>query len=186
MTITDSPVDNGVNVQALLGAREALSASPEAAQFTWRASCTWRNGTHSHSTVTGFTGLGAEQQHRVTYEYDVDHPECFASEDNGATPPEIVLAALGSCLTAGVASVATQRGVQLRSVRATLQGSMDLQGILGIDGDVRNGFDAIDVTYEIDADAPRADIEAIVAQSQKRSAVFDIVANPTTVRVAVA
>ena len=69
MTITDNPVDNGVNVQALLGAREALSAAPEAAQFTWRASCTWRNGTHSHSTIAGFTGLGAEQQHRVTYEF---------------------------------------------------------------------------------------------------------------------
>ena len=90
MTITDSPVNNGVNVEALLGAREALSAAPEAADFTWRASCTWRNGTHSRSTVTSFSGLGAEQQHRVTYEFDVDHPECFASEDNGATPVEYV------------------------------------------------------------------------------------------------
>ena len=99
MTITDSPVNNGVNVQALLGAREALSASPEAAQFTWRASCTWRNGTDSHSTVAGFTGLGAEQQHRTTYEFDVDHPECFASEDNGATPVEYVLVGLVGCLT---------------------------------------------------------------------------------------
>ena len=109
----------------------------------------------------------------------------FASEDNGATPPEIVLAALASCLTAGVATVATNRGVQLRSVTATVEAGMDLQGILGIDGDVRNGFDAINVTYDIDADASRADIEAIVAQSQKRSAVFDIVTNPTTVRVTV-
>ncbi|MGH3183182.1 MAG: cytochrome P450, partial [Streptosporangiaceae bacterium] len=110
MTITDRPVDNGVNVQALLGAREALSAAPEAAQFTWQASCTWRNGTHSHSTVAGFTGLGAEQQHRTTFEYDVDHPECFASEDNGATPVEFVLVGLVGCLTAGVAAVAQHRG----------------------------------------------------------------------------
>ena len=110
MTITDSPVDNGVNVQALLDARDALSAAPEAAQFTWRASCTWRNGTHSHSTVAGFTGLGAEQQHRTTYEFDVDHPECFASEDNGATPVEFVLVGLVGCLTAGVAAVAQHRG----------------------------------------------------------------------------
>ena len=94
MTITDNPVENGVNVQALLGAREALSATPEAADFTWRASCSWQNGTHSRSTVAGFTGLGAEQQHRVTYEFDVDHPECFASEDNGATPVEYILVGL--------------------------------------------------------------------------------------------
>jgi uncharacterized OsmC-like protein len=122
----------------------------------------------------------------VAHTVDADHPEVFASHDNGATPPEIVLGALASCLTAGVATVAAHRGVQLRSVSAAIQGNMDLQGILGIDPDVRNGFDGIDVTYTIDADAPRADIEAIIAQSQKRSAVFDIVANPTTIRVSLA
>jgi len=186
MTITDSPVDNGVNVQALLGAREALSATPEAAQFTWRASCTWRNGTHSHSTVTGFTGLGAEQQHRVTYEYDVDHPECFASEDNGATPVEYVLVGLVGCLTAGVASVAQYRGIQLRSVTATIEGEMNVLGILGADPGIRNGFDAITVRFAIDADGSRDDLEALIAQAQKRSAVFDIVTNPTNVLVELA
>ena len=105
MTITDSPVDNGVNVQALLGAREALSATPEAADFTWRASCTWRNGTHSRSTVDSFTGLGAEQKHRVTYEFDVDHPECFASEDNGATPVEYILVGLAGCLATSTPAI---------------------------------------------------------------------------------
>ncbi|MGD0607468.1 MAG: OsmC family protein [Streptosporangiaceae bacterium] len=183
MTVTDSPVDNGVNVQALLGAREALSAAPEAAEFTWRASCTWRNGTHSHSAVSGFTGLGAEQQHRNTYEYDIDHPECFASEDNGAAPVEIVLVGLVGCLTAGVAAVAQHRAIQLRSVNATIEGQMNVLGILGADPDIRNGFEAVTVRFNIDADASREDIEALIAQSQKRSAVFDIVANPTKVFV---
>jgi uncharacterized OsmC-like protein len=186
MTITDHPVDNGVNVQALLGAREALSAAPEAAQFAWRASCTWRNGTHSHSTVAGFTELGAEQQHRTTYEFDVDHPECFASADNGATPVEYVLVGLAGCLTAGVASVAQYRGIQLRSVTATIEGQMNILGILGADPDVRNGFEAITVQFAIDADASRDDVEALVAQSQKRSAVYDIVTNPTKVFVELA
>jgi len=186
MTVTDSPVDNGVNVQALLGAREALSGAPEAADFTWRASCTWRNGTHSHSTVTGFTGLGAEQQHRSTYEYDIDHPECFASEDNGATPVEVVLVGLVGCLTAGVASVAQFRDIQLRSVTATIEGQMNVLGILGADPDIRNGFETVSVRFAIDADAPREDLEALIAQAQKRSAVFDIVANPTKVLVELA
>jgi uncharacterized OsmC-like protein len=187
MTTTDSPVvDNGVNVQALLGAREALSATPEAAEFTWRASCTWRNGTHSHATVAGFTGLGAEQQHRTTFEYDIDHPECFASEDNGATPTEIVLAGLAGCLTAGVAAVAQMRGIQLRSVTAAIEGQMNVLGILGADPDIRNGFEAVTVRFAIDADASREDLEALIAQSQKRSAVFDIVANPTKVLVELA
>jgi uncharacterized OsmC-like protein len=186
MTITDRPVDNGVNVAALLAARDALTGAPEAAQFTWRASCTWRNGTHSQSTVAGFTGLGAEQQHRTTYEFDVDHPECFASADNGATPVEFVLVGLVGCLTAGVASVAQHRGIQLRSVTATIAGQMNILGILGADPDVRNGFDAITVRFAIDADASRDDIEALVAQAQKRSAVFDVVTNPTRVLVELA
>ena len=186
MTITDRPVDNGVNVQALLDARNALSAAPEAARFTWRASTTWRNGTHSHSSVAGFAGLGAEQQHRNTYEFDTDHPECFASEDNGATPVEFVLVGLAGCLTAGVAAVAQHRGIQLRSVTATIDGAMNILGILGADPDVRNGFEAITVRFAIDADASRAELEALIAQSQKRSAVFDVVANPTNVLVELA
>jgi len=185
MTATAKPVDNGVNVEALLGAREALSQAPEAAQFTWRAKNTWVKGTHSRSSVEGFFGLGEEQNHRANYSFEADHPEVFASEDNGATPVEIVLAGLASCLTAGIAAVATHRQIQLRSVTAILEGSMDIQGILGIDSEVRNGFSGIKVTYKIDADASPEEIKAVVAQSQKRSAVFDIITNPTNVSVEV-
>jgi uncharacterized OsmC-like protein len=185
MTVTDSPVDNGVNVGALLEAREALRGAPEAAQFQWRASCEWVNGTHSHSSVEGFFGLGGEQSHKTQFEYDADHPELFASEDNGATPVEYVLVGLASCLTAGIAAVAQNRQIQLRSVKATLEGQMDVQGILGIDPDVRNGFSDIKVHFDIDADATPDEINALVAQSQKRSAVFDVVANPTNITVEV-
>ncbi len=185
MTATETPVDNGVNVEALLGARTALIDAPEAAQFQWRATCEWKNGTHSHSTVEGFFGLGEEQRHRTRYSFDADHPEIFASEDNGATPVEYVLVGLASCLTAGVAAVAQNREIQLRSVSATIEGAMDVRGILGADSDVRNGFSDIKVTYDIDADASPDEIKALVAQSQKRSAVFDIVTNPTNVSVEV-
>ena len=185
MADSDKTVDNGVNVEALLGAREALTAAPEAAQFTWRASCEWKNGTHSYSTIEGFFGLGEEQYRKKTFNFDADHPECFASEDLGASPVEYVLVGLASCLTAGIAAVAQNREIQLRSVTATLEGDMDIQGILGIDSDVRNGFDGIKVSYKIDADASEKDIKALVAQSQKRSAVYDIVTNPTNVTVEV-
>lgn len=183
MADTDKTVDNGVNVEALLGAREALTDAPEAAKFAWRATCQWQNGTHSHSEVEGYFGLGEEQKHKTTFNFDADHPETFASEDNGATPVEYVSVGLASCLTAGVAAVAQHRDIQLKSVKATLEGNMDIQGILGIDSDVRNGFDGIKVSYDIDADATRDEIEALVAQSQKRSAVYDIVTNPTNVTV---
>jgi uncharacterized OsmC-like protein len=179
-------INNGVNVEALFGAQAALKQTPEAAQFKWRASVKWINGTHSESRIESFYGLGAEQKHRRAYTFEADHPEVFASEDNGATPVEIVLAGLASCLTAGVAAVAQARKVQLRSVSATLEAGMDIRGILGVDEDVRNGFDGIKVTYKIDADASPEDIRAIVAQSQKRSAVYDIITNPTNVTVEVA
>jgi uncharacterized OsmC-like protein len=179
----NTKVDNGVNVEALLGAREALTAAPEAAKFTWRAQCQWLNGVHSHSTVEGFYGLGQEQTRNKKFTFDADHPEVFAAEDNGATPVEYVLVALASCLTGGIAAVAQNRGIQLRSVTATVEGGMDLQGILGIDKDVRNGFDGVKVTYKIDADASPEEIRALVAQSQKRSAVYDIITSPTNVTV---
>jgi uncharacterized OsmC-like protein len=185
MSVSESAVDNGVNVAALLDAREALTATPEGAKFQWRATCEWKNGTHSYSTVEGYFGLGEEQHHKTTFTFDVDHPETFASEDNGATPVELVLVGLASCLTAGVAAVAQHREIQLRSVTATLEGGMDIQGILGIDSDVRNGFDGIKVHFKIDADATDDELKALVAQSQKRSAVYDVVTNPTNVTVEV-
>lgn len=179
-------IDNGVNVDALLAAREALKSAPEAAEFTWRASCKWLKGTYARSTVNGFHGLGQEHSHKTEFSFETDHPEVFAAEDRGATPVELVLVGLASCLTAGIAAVAQNRGIQLRSVEAKLEGKMNLYGILGIDSEVRNGYDGIKVTFHIDADASRKEIEALVAQSQKRSAVYDIVTNPTSVTVEVA
>ena len=185
MSNTSTAVNNGVNVEALLGAREALTEAPEAAKFVWRAESEWKGGTHTESRIEKFFGLGEEQSHVRPFTYDSDHPEIFASEDKGSTPVEFVLVGLAGCLTAGIASVAQNRGIQLRSVTATIEADMDIQGILGIDGDVRNGFNGITVNYAIDADASEDDIAALVAQSQKRSAVFDIITNPTNVSVRV-
>ncbi len=188
MTMQSEPstVNNGVNVAALLEAREALQATPEAGQFTWRASCVWVDGVHSRSTVEGFFGLGEEQARKAPHVIEADHPEQFAAADMGPTPAEVGLAALASCLTAGVAAVAQNRGIQLKSVKATVEGDMDLAGVLGVDADVRNGFSAIRVSFAVDAEATAEEIAGLVAQSQKRSAMFDMITNPTNVRVTVA
>jgi uncharacterized OsmC-like protein len=176
---------NGVDIAAIREARTALAAQPAAARFEWRAQAVWAGGIHTRTTISDYRGLGAEQSHKQAFTVDTDHPELFAADDNGPTPVELVLAGLAGCLTGGIASVAANRGVTLRSVTATLTGDMDLQGVLGIDPDVRNGFGSIQVRYEIDADASRAEIEAMVSQSQKRSAVFDALTNPTSVVVTV-
>src|SRR5215207_7560958 len=162
MTITTTPVDNGVNVEALLGARDAFADSPEIAEFQWRSSVTWVNGTHSRSDVESFYGFADEQVHHRSFSLDADHPLQFAAQDNGPTPVEYVLVGLGACLTAGVAAVAQQREIQLRSVKATLSAEMDLHGILGADPEVRNGFSGVRVDYQIDADASTEDVQALV------------------------
>jgi uncharacterized OsmC-like protein len=186
MSTTQSGADNGVNVEHLLGARTALTDAPEGAAFTWRASNQWLRGTHSKTTIEQYSGLGADHDHVSTFSYEADHPLVFASEDQGPTPVEFLLVGLSSCLTAGVAAVAQNRGIQLESVKATIEGDMNILGILGGDPEVRNGFSDIRVNFEIEADASPDDIAALVAQSQKRSAVFDAITNPTNVTVTVA
>src|ERR1700752_555132 len=146
---SEEQADNGVNVAALLDAREALTNAPEAAQFKWRAACEWKDGTHSQSTVESFYGLGQDPHRKTTFTFDADHPEMFAARDQGATPVEYVQVGVASCLTAGIAAVAQNRNIQLKSVKATVEGDMDLYGILGIDSDVRNGFSGITVRYDI-------------------------------------
>jgi uncharacterized OsmC-like protein len=183
--MTAAAVDNGVDVEALLGAREAFADAPQIAQFQWRSTVSWVRGTHSRAEVETFSGFGEEQRHSRSFAFDIDHPLQFAAQDSGITPVEYVLVALGGCLTAGIAAVAQQRGIQLRSVRAEVSADMDLHGILGADPDVRNGFSGVRVDYRIDADAGREEIEAVVAQSQKRSAVYDVLTNPTAVTVTV-
>src|SRR5688500_6368612 len=109
MSTVEKQVDNGVNDAALLGAREALTKAPEAARFNWQASRKWVNGTHSQTSVKGIFGLGQQQSYKTEFKIDADHPEIFDSEDKGATPVELVLTGLASCLTAGVAAVAQHR-----------------------------------------------------------------------------
>ena len=185
-TETETPAaDNGVDVPFLLGARTALSDAPAGAQFQWRAETEWVNGTHSRGTVKTFFGLGDEQEHTSSFTFDADHPLQFSAEDQGATPVEILLVSLGACLTGGVASVAQLRGIQLRSVKATVTGEHDILGILGADPEVPNRFKSIKVHFDVDADATPDEIAAVVAQSQKRSAVYDSLTNPVAVAVEV-
>lgn len=160
-----------------------MADTPELGPCQWRSTVTWVNGAHSRSEVESFFAFTEEQKHHTSFTFDADHPLEFAATDESVTPVEFILVALGSCLTAGVAAVAQQRQIQLRSVKATLTADMDLHGILGADPDIRNGFSGVTVDYDIDAHASPEDVKALVAQSQKRSAVFDILTNPTNVTV---
>jgi uncharacterized OsmC-like protein len=124
-------------------------------------------------------------KHAASFQADADHPGVLCGEDQGPTPVEWVLHALAACLTAGVANIAAARGVNLHSVECQVEGDMDLRGILGLPGEVRNGFEAIRVGFKVAGDAPAEKLRQIVEQSRARSAVFDILTKGVPVSIAV-
>jgi uncharacterized OsmC-like protein len=183
MTITEQPMLNGVNTDGVFATIEAVAGKPELGAFTFRANSRWLSGTHSQSTSAGFHGAGQEHDHQHMTTVDIDHPAVLVGTDEGPTPVEYLLYGLAGCLTAGIANVASARGVKLNSVEATVEGDIDLRAIFGITDEVRNGYQAMRVSFRIDAEAPDEKVRQIVAQSQARSAVFDVLTNGTAVAV---
>ena len=174
---------NGVDTPKLLATIAAVGDQPSLAEFRFRAESRWVKGTHSRSTMAGFYGAGGEMKHRAAFEADSDHPGVLCGEDQDPTPVEWVLHALAGCLTAGIANIAAARGVTLESVECSVDGDIDLQGILGLSDQVRNGFQAIRANFQVKGDAPDETLKKIVAQSVARSAVFDVLTNGVPVSV---
>src|SRR6478735_4932371 len=168
---------NGVDTATLFATLDAVKAAPEAAKFQFRAHNEWISGTHSRGTIYGFYGVGAERTHERTFQFDADHPAVLVGTDNGPTPVEHLLHALAACLTAGLVNIAAARGVQLTEVHSEVSGDIDLNGILGLDPSVRNGYEKIKVRFTVRGDAPAEKLREIVEQSQARSAVFDVITN---------
>ena len=184
MTATlDGTTRNGVDVTTLFATLDAVKGAPAAAQFQFRAHNEWISGTHSRGTIYGYFGVGEERTHERSFHFDADHPAVLVGQDNGPTPVEYLLHAIAACLTSGLANIASARGVKLNSVTSTVEGDINLLGILGLSPDksVRNGYEQIKVTFHIDADADEDTVRGLVAQSTKRSAVYDALTNPTPV-----
>ena len=186
-TTSRTPVPmNGVNTPTLLATINAVGSQPELANFQFRASSRWISGTHSQSVMHGFSGASGEHQHIAAYKADGDHPGILCGADAGPTPVEWLLHALASCLTAGIANIAAARGIKLNKVVSTVEGDIDLRGILGLSNEVRNGYQGIKISFEIDGDAPAEQLKQLVAQSRARSAVFDCLTNGVPVSIGVA
>ncbi len=182
MTITDNPVRNGVDTATLFATLDAVKGDPEIAKFRFRATNTWVSGTHNRSTMHGFYGAKQEMAHREPFTFDADHPPVLVGSDQGPTPVEYVLHALAACLTAGIANIAAVRGVNLTEVSSTVEGDIDLLGILGLSDEVRNGYQGIQVSFTLRGDDPDK-LRQVVEQSRRRSAVFDIVTNGVPVSI---
>jgi uncharacterized OsmC-like protein len=181
----DDSMRNGVDTATLFATLDAVKQAPQAAKFQFRAHNQWQSGTHNRSTIADFFGVGEERAHERTFVFDADHPAVLVGQDHGPTPVEFVLHALAACLTAGLANIAAARKVRLTEVRSTVTGDIDLNGILGLDSEVRNGYQGITVRFTIKGDAPAEQLRELVEQSRARSAVFDVITNgvPVTIEV---
>jgi len=176
---------NGVDVPTLFATINAVAGQRELAKFRFRATNKWQAGTHSRTTVESYYGAGSEHPHKRTFELDADHPQVLVGADNGPLPVEYVLVGLASCLTSGIGNIASARGVKLYEVESRIEGDIDIQGILGLSDEVRNGYQGIRVDFTIKGDAPDEKLREIVEQSRSRSAVFDIVTNGVPVEITV-
>lgn len=186
MTAVQQSDRNGVDIERLFATINAVKEQRELAKFRFRATSAWTAGAHSKVTVGAFDGAGATHEHKHRYEVAVDHPMVLVGSDEGPAPVEYLLVGLAGCLTAGIANVAAARGVTLTSVTAQIEGDIDVQGILGLSDQVRNGYEQIRVRFMIEADAPAEKVREIVAQSRARSAVFDVLTNGVPVVIDVA
>jgi len=184
MTTTENPVRNGVDTATLFATLDAVKGNPDIAKFQFRATNRWVSGTHNQSTIHGFHGALQEMTHQQPWTFDADHPAVLVGNDNGPTPVEYVLYALAACLTAGLANIAAARGITLTEVESTVEGDIDLMGILGLSDEVRNGYQQIAVRFKVRGDDPEK-LRQVVEQSRQRSAVFDIVTNGVPVSIEV-
>lgn len=177
---------NGVDTPTLFATLDAVRGAPEIAEFRFRAHNRWISGTHNRTTIQGFFGAGQEDASRPEpFTYDADHPPVLVGRGNGPTAAEFLLHALAACLTHGIANIAAARGVTLHRVESFVEGDIDLLGVLGLDPEVRNGYEQIRVRFEIEGDAPAEELAALVTRSRARSAVFDVLTNGTEVAVSI-
>jgi uncharacterized OsmC-like protein len=184
-TTTDSS-RNGVDTAALFATLDAVKAQPEIARFQFRATNRWISGTHNRGTINQYYGAGQENERPTDFTFDADHPPVLCGTDHGPTPAEHLLHALAACMTAGLANIAAARGIDLEEVSSTVEGDINLLGILGLGPEVRNGYEAIRVVFHVKGDAEAEQLKALVEQSRRRSAVYDVITNGVPVSVDVA
>jgi uncharacterized OsmC-like protein len=176
---------NGVDTPALFATISAVAAKPELAQFKFRATNRWQQGTYSRTQIDSFYGAGGEHSHAQEFSYDADHPAVLVGRDRAPTPVEFLLHALTSCITAGIGNIAAARGVTLYEVESTVEGDIDLRGILGISNEVRNGYEAMRLNFKIKGDAPAEVLQKIVEQGRDRSAVYDVITRGVPVSITI-
>jgi len=182
---TENTVRNGVDVSALMGAIEAIDADKSLAEFKFRSRHMWLDGGHNRSTIAGYYGVGSEQPRETSFTMDADEPRILLGFDRGANPVEFVLHAVAACVVTTTVYHAAARGIKIESIESTLEGDLDLRGLLAMPTTERNGYRKIVFKMKIKGDASSEELKELVRFGQAHSPVFDIVSNGTKIDVQV-
>ncbi len=172
---------NGVDVTQLGETIQAIQNQPELASFKFRAKNEWRGGSQNRTTVKDFYGTCQEISHTQPFEFNADEPPVLLGKDEGANPVEYLLTALSSCMTTSLAYHAAAQGIEIEGIESNYEGDLDAQGFLDLDPKVRNGFREIRAQFKVKSEADREKLAELI----KKSPVFDIVTNPTPVKLSV-
>ncbi|MBW2439373.1 MAG: OsmC family protein [Deltaproteobacteria bacterium] len=179
----DKNTRNGVNVDELFNTIDAVKKTPVIAKFRFRANNEWFDGGHNRTTIKDFYGIQKDHKHEATFKLDADEPPLLLGTGKGPNPVEYLLTALAACVTTALVYHAAAKGIVLKSVESRLEGDIDLRGFLGIDKNVRNGYQEIRVSFKIDADVPEEDLEELVKLGPTYSPVYDSITKGVPVKV---
>lgn len=177
---------NGIAVGELSDCMSSLRQSPEIGKCTFMVKNKWVKGAHCRTEVGDFCASGETIHRDKTHVIEGDEPALLLGTDQGANATEALLHALGACLNASFIYHATDQDIDIESLEIELKGNVDVNGFLGINEQIRNGFESIDVTFHVKSDAPREQIEKLCQYAQQRSPVFDTITNPVQVNVKLA
>jgi len=174
---------NGFNPADIVGTVEVLQADPSLAKFEFRVSNKWIKGGHNRSHIQGFYGAGQEDTSRKKpFVYDNSEPPVLLGNNEGANPVEYILHGLAGCMTTTIALHAAAHGIEVESIESKLEGDLDAQGFLGLNDQVRNGYQQIRVSFEIKGNLTQEQKMKLESFARK-SPVFDIVTNKVPVVV---
>ncbi|MFW5916943.1 MAG: OsmC family protein [Halorubrum sp.] len=176
MATTERQAVNGVDVAALEGAVETISGDSNVGMFTFRAETDWEDALKSVTRIDEFDQAGETVRTRE-FTLRGDEPEQILGERTAPNAVELLLGALGSCLSVGYAANAAHMGIELDGLRFEMAGDVDLRGFLGISEDVRPGYESITCTAHVDADAPEDELAELRERVEKTSPLVDVIAN---------
>lgn len=177
--VKDQTWVNGMDVEGLKVAIEEIADEPAKGRVRFAVESAWKGQTLSETVVKGFD-MGGDHVAR-TFCFSSDEPLELFGGNSAPNPQEYLMGALNACMLVGYAANAALRGIRLEKLEIESEGELDLRGFLGIDADVKPGYDAIRTTVRVKADATPEQLAEIHEAVQATSPNYFNVTQPVRV-----